>query len=204
MSAGCTKNDKRQATSDKIDETNIEEKLRSVLSEENFKHALRTRAKAEKLARAYGVDVEKARLAGLLHDYGRSLSHPELLAQAHQMGICLNEVELQNPALLHGQVGAKMVLEHFHLTDQVVLQSIALHTLGSPRMTPLDKVIYLADKLESGREHEGVAHLRAMIGRVSLDELFREAYFHSIVYVLKRRGMLHPSSVEVWNLIVTQ
>lgn len=194
--------DERRATRDKIDEADIEEKLKSILSGDDYKHALRTRAKAEKLARIYGVDVGKARLAGLLHDYGRHLAEEELFEHAGKLELELDPVERKFLMLLHGPVGARLVLKDFHLDDEEILQAIALHTVGSPVMASLDKVIYLADKLELGREHEGAAHLRSMIGQATLDELFKEAYLHSMTYVLRRGGMLHPSSVEIWNSIV--
>ncbi|HJW75848.1 MAG TPA: HD domain-containing protein, partial [Thermoleophilia bacterium] len=42
---------------------------------------------AAELAVRWGADAEEARLAGLLHDYCRGLSHEETLAQAEAAGL---------------------------------------------------------------------------------------------------------------------
>ena len=55
-------------------------KMQQLLPEQRFKHCLGVEQAAINLAERFGVDVEKAGLAGLLHDYAKKLSDEEFLA----------------------------------------------------------------------------------------------------------------------------
>ena len=55
-------------------------KMQHLLPEKRFKHCLGVEQAAIDLAERFGVDVEKAGLAGLLHDYAKKLSDEEFLA----------------------------------------------------------------------------------------------------------------------------
>ncbi len=55
-------------------------KMQQLLPEKRFKHCLGVEQAAINLAERFGVDVGKAGLAGLLHDYAKKLSDEEFLA----------------------------------------------------------------------------------------------------------------------------
>ena len=55
------------------------EKMAELLPEKRLTHCLGVERAAMELAQRFGVDVEKAGLAGLLHDYAKSLSDQEFL-----------------------------------------------------------------------------------------------------------------------------
>ena len=46
----------------------IKEDLKNILSERRYIHSVGVMEMCETLAKIYGVDVEKAKIAGLLHD----------------------------------------------------------------------------------------------------------------------------------------
>ena len=86
---------------------------------------------AEKLAKAYGtVDPARARLAGILHDCGKNAGD----------------------ALSHGPIGAVIAREEYGITDPEILSAIRWHTTGRPAMTDLEKIIFVADYIEPGRD----------------------------------------------------
>ena len=71
-------------------EVEMIEKLKSTQKERRFRHTLSVAAEAERLAEKYGVDKNKARLAGLLHDCAKNLdekSGEEFSAICTKMGV---------------------------------------------------------------------------------------------------------------------
>ena len=181
----------------------IKEKLKARLTPRHFEHSLGTARTAADMAHAYGLDEEKAYLAGLLHDYAKSMSGAELLAAAAGFGIEAIPVEIEVPYLLHSQLGACMVKEELGIVDREILDGIKHHTIGACSMTDFDKIIYIADMIEPGRAFEGLDRLRHM-ALEGLDEVFREAYAHSLSHLVKARKLIHPVTVEVWNRLVAQ
>ncbi|RJQ51773.1 MAG: HD domain-containing protein [Actinobacteria bacterium] len=175
-----------------------EERIRSRCGASNWQHFLRTASTAAHLAESAGLDVEKARLAGLLHDYARSEPRERLVEMAEERGIAVNEVERQTPYLLHGPVGASLVEEELNVHDEELLQAIRYHTIGRPGMSPLEKIVYLADMIEPARSFPGVEEIRAAAAR-SLDEAFKLAYRRSLEHLLESGKPLHPATVDVWN-----
>jgi len=181
----------------------IKEKLKTRLTPRHFEHSLGTARTAADMAHAYGLDEEKAYLAGLLHDYAKSMSGAEQLAAAAKFGIEANPVEREAPYLLHSELGACMVKEELGIVDREILDAIAYHTIGSCSMTDFDKIIYIADMIEPGRAYPGLDRLRHM-ALEGLDEVFREAYAHSLAHLIRARKLIHPITVEVWNRLVAQ
>ena len=156
---------------------------------------------AVSLAEEYAVDIESARLAGLLHDWAREDGDSKLLEDARQAGMDVDSVERAVPYLLHARIGAASLREEFPEISEDVVMAVARHTLGDVEMTDLDRVVYVADMIEPGRTYKGVEKLRAAVGEVSLAELFAKAYALSLKHVIRKRKRLHPAAVEVWNAI---
>lgn len=177
------------------------ELLAARLPEGRFRHSLGVADTAAGLAVKNGIDPEQARLAGLLHDYARDLPPGRLLELAEEAGLISCEIERRLPLLLHGPVGALLLERELGITDKAVLQAVARHTVGAPAMTPLDKIIYLADVIEPGRQFAGVHTLR-QAAVADLDTAFLKALEATIVYVLDREQLLHPATVEARNFIL--
>ena len=114
------------------------------------------------LATRYGADVEKARVAALLHDCTKKLDMPEQLALCRQYGIELDELEQKALKLLHAKTGAAIAREVFGVDDEIY-RAIWWHTTGHADMTLLEKIIYLADYIEPSRDFPGVNDLRACV-----------------------------------------
>jgi putative HD superfamily hydrolase of NAD metabolism len=127
-------------------------KLKKKLSEKRFIHSIGVEYTAACLAMTYGADVEKARIAGLLHDNAKSLSSDEKLSKAKKFGLPINSSEYANPDLLHGKLGAYYAKEKFGIDDKEICDAIIYHTTGRPGMTLMDKIIYVADYIEPNRK----------------------------------------------------
>ena len=154
------------------------------------------------LAGRFGVDVEKARIAGLLHDCAREYRTADLPAEAARRSIAYGEVERAMPLLLHAYVGARRAEELYGVTDAEIQQAIWRHTVGGERMTKLDKIIYFADMIEPQRDYPEVEELRALSRTASLDAMVLEGLSQSIAFVLQSGRLIHPATVAARNEIL--
>ena len=123
----------------------------SYLKPKRMAHVLGTEGEAARLARRFGADETEARVAALLHDCTKKLDMAQQLALCRQYGLELDELEQQALKLLHSRTGAAIAREVFGVSD-AVYGAIRFHTTGKPHMTPLEKILYLADYIEPSRE----------------------------------------------------
>lgn len=133
----------------------------SYLKHKRIPHVLGTEQEAIRLAQRYGADVEKARVAALLHDCTKKLSMEEQLALCEKYGIQLDELEQKALKLLHSKTGAAIAKDVFGV-DEEIYSAIWYHTTGHANMTRLEKIIYLADYIEPSRDFPGVDELRSV------------------------------------------
>jgi predicted HD superfamily hydrolase involved in NAD metabolism len=166
---------------------------RELLSDKRYAHTLRVAETAERLARLHGLAPERARLAGLLHDMAREIGKEELLRVAEEDGLPVGDFERERPILLHGPVAAKLAKEDLGVEDGEVLDAVRAHTTGEPGMGPLALALFVADKIEPGREQSGVEDLREL-APVSLHRAARAALEDAISYNERRDRPAHPKS----------
>jgi predicted HD superfamily hydrolase involved in NAD metabolism len=172
---------------------NAENYARECLSDKRYAHTLRVAETAERLARLHGLDPERARLAGLLHDMAREIGKEELLRVAEEDGLSVGDFERERPILLHGPVAAELARGDLGVDDGEVLDAVRVHTTGEPGMGPLALALLVADKIEPGREQPGVEDLRNL-APVSLHRAARAALEDAISYNERRERPAHPKS----------
>lgn len=129
----------------------IRRKVKTHLDKERYEHTLGVMYTASALAMRYEVDLEKAMIAGLLHDCAKCLSSDKKIKLCEKYKLSVSEVERENPGLLHAKLGAFLANKKYHIQDTDIIDSIANHTTGRPDMTKLDKIIYIADFIEPHR-----------------------------------------------------
>ena len=166
---------------------------RERLSDKRYAHTLRVAETAEHLAKLHGLDPERARLAGLLHDTAREVGKEELLRVAEEDGLPVGGFERERPILLHGPVAAELAMEDLGVEDGEILDAVRAHTTGEPGMGPLALALFVADKIEPGREQPGVEDLRELAS-VSLLRAARAALEDSISYNERRDRPAHLKS----------
>ena len=129
----------------------IREKLKASLKPGRYEHSLSVSFTCMALAMRYGYDLDKAELAGLLHDCAKCYDNNSIIAACRNSGMELTEGELQAPSIIHSRLGARMAEEKFGVNDPEILSAIACHTTGKPDMSLLDKILYSADYIEPRR-----------------------------------------------------
>lgn len=130
----------------------IKKSLKKELDKSRYEHTLGVMYTAGALAMAYGADLNQAMLAGLLHDCAKCIPNDEKFTLCKKYRIELTQAEKDNPALIHAKLGAFLARKKYHVTDEEVLHAILVHTTGEPGMNLLDKIIYIADYIEPGRD----------------------------------------------------
>lgn len=117
-----------------------------------FAHTLGVMYTAAALAMRYGYDIKTAQLAGLLHDCAKHYSDEKILQYCEKYNISITEVEKKNPFLLHAKLGAFLAMHKYNISNEEIIEAILVHTTGKPDMKLLDKIIYVADYIEPGRD----------------------------------------------------
>lgn len=175
-------------------------KMQQLLPDKRFKHCLGVEQAAIDLAEHFGVDREKAGLAGLLHDYAKKLSDEAFLVLIDKYAL--------DPALKdwgnnvwHGMVGVYKIQEDLGLTDSEILRAIEVHTVGSAQMSDLDKVVYVADYIEPNRDFPGVEQARE-IAHVSLNQAVAYETAHTVEHLAHKGLPIYPQTLETYNAYV--
>lgn len=177
--------------------------IKAKLSPQRFDHSLRVVETALEMAEGQLIDRNKVYLAALLHDYAKDMPPDRLLGLAREQGLVTCRAEEAQPDLLHGPVAAWLCREELGIWDNEVLEAIRYHTTGRVDMTPLDILIYLADLIEPGRSYEGVSELRRLCREDTASGLLY-AFDSTLLYVIRRKLLIHPLTVEARNWILTR
>lgn len=148
----------------------IKEKLEKKLSEKRFDHTIGVSYTAAAMAMRYGLNVDKAAMAGLLHDCVKYMSDDELIEKCKKYGISCSDIELRNGYLLHAKLGAYFAKEKYGVDDEEICSAVRYHTTGRPAMSMLEAIIFTADYIEPGRKILPNFRLIRSMAFVDLDE----------------------------------
>lgn len=135
----------------KQDIIKLQKKLKRKLSSSRYQHTLGVSYTAACLAMKYKEDIDKAALAGMLHDCAKYMSSEEMLNIAIKKKIDISDVEKIKPDLLHAKLGSYFAIHKYHVKDKEINNAILCHTTGKPNMTMFEKIIYVSDYIEPGR-----------------------------------------------------
>ncbi|MBE7030818.1 MAG: HD domain-containing protein [Ruminococcaceae bacterium] len=176
----------------------MKEMLKTMLNEKRYAHSVAVMETAVELAERFGADVEKARIAGLLHDCAKNLSVQEMMEKCEEYSIALDAVAKQQFGLIHAFVGAKMLSPVFGVADEEIFDAVFYHTVGKPDMPILTKIIYIADGIEPHRTFEGVEEIRTL-AQQDLDRALVKQIDRTIRSVLTKGTLLHTNTVDTRN-----
>jgi predicted HD superfamily hydrolase involved in NAD metabolism len=178
--------------------------LQENVSEHRVQHILGVEATSVELAQIHGLDVEKAALAGLMHDLAKYFKPQRLLEMAKAEGLELDPVDLVNPHLLHADVGAIVARDDFQVTDAEVLMAIADHTLGRPEMSALSCVVFLADSLEPGRGDEPTLQELRQHSHQNLITAVWHTCDYGLQHLITARKQIHPRTIRTRNWAMSE
>lgn len=177
----------------------IKKKLKKSLDKQRYEHTMGVMYTAGCLAMANEYSIEKAMLAGLLHDCAKCLPTNEKIELCEKHDIIISAVELENPGLLHAKAGMVLAEEVYEVKDPDILHSIKVHTTGEPGMKLLDKIIFVADYIEPGRKEAPRLEYLRKTAFEDLDKTVAEILYDTIHYLNSKSGAIDPMTQVTYN-----
>ena len=124
--------------------------VRNMVNEHRYRHSLSVASLSRDIAEAHHLDSRKAWLIGMYHDIAKGLSEQQTD----------NYIKIEKPyefsypqAVWHAWVGYYLLKHVYGMKDKEMLRAVRHHCLGDDG-SPLAMIVYLADKLESGRGYD--------------------------------------------------
>ncbi len=164
-----------------------------------YEHSLSVSYSCMSLAMCHGCDLEKAELAGLLHDCGKRYSDDIILKKCKKHGILFSPEEEEAPAVLHANYGAWLAKHKYGVSDPEILSAILYHTTGKPEMTLLEKIVYIADYIEPRRNKaDNLPSIRALAYK-DLDETMYRILKGTLEYLDRKSGKIDPITLKAFE-----
>lgn len=175
--------------------------VKSILSEKRFNHSLGVMERAEILAKIYGEDVQKAKKVGIAHDIAKEMSKEEMLKYTKENNIIISEIELNNPPLLHGKIGADIAKKKYKFDDKMQ-KAIIYHTTGDENMDMFAKIIYVADKTENTRKNYKNVEFEQRLSEENIDNCIIYLIDDLIKKCINEKKLIDPNSILLRNKLM--
>ena len=175
-----------------------EEIIEKRMTSARFRHSKNVAKEAVRLAKKYGADVEKAEIAGILHDATKESSDEEQLELIERAGIELTPLERSTRKLWHAISGAAFVQVELGITDPDIINAIRYHTTGRAGMSLLEKVIFIADFTSAERDYDGVDKMRKVADK-NLEDAVLEGMSFTISDLAQRKLTIAPDTFMGYN-----
>lgn len=182
-----------------MEKSEIKKLLKKHLSEKRYVHSLCVADEAEKLAKKYGADKDKAEIAGLLHDIMKEADPKEQLKVIEKAGIILNNIEEKSKKLWHQIAGMAYCETELNIEDEDILNAIRYHTSGRKEMSLLEKIIFIADFTSKDRDYDGVGKMRKLSDD-SLEEAMVFGLSFTIEELAKDNKLIISDSIDAYNM----
>ena len=185
----------------------IKNYLKENLSSERYFHTLGVMEEAVELAKRYNIDIKKAEIAGLLHDNAKCMTKEDLRKFISENLPDLDKNELKNYKTLHAPVGAYFAKEKFKISDPEIISAIRWHTLGRVNMTLLEKIVFLADKIEKNTRdieyrNQIIKILDENKGELGLNMALFMCFVETVKSLAERRLYICKTTIDVYNWLL--
>ena len=182
----------------------LDKKLQKEVDEDRYHHTLGVMFTAASMAMVWGEDLEKARVAGLLHDCAKCIPNKKKITMCEKNKIEITEFERNNPFLIHAKLGAFLAKDKYKVEDPEILSAITWHTTGKENMTLLEKIIYIADYIEPRRyKADNLPQIRRMAYE-DLDQTMYAILKGTLEYLQRKGGCIDPMTLQAYEYFKAQ
>lgn len=158
----------------------LAQKVKELMTNCRYVHTVNTAVMAKEIAKTLkDADENKIVIAALLHDCAKCLTPQEMI------DIDANISALPQP-IRHGHIGAILAEKQFLVTDKDILNAIRYHSTGRPKMSLMEKIIYVADAIEEGRGE--VTEPPRALALTDFAEAFKRCLLYRYNFVLDRHS----------------
>ena len=173
--------------------------LEQELNYKRFVHTMAVAGTASSLAMCYGMNIQKAELAGLLHDCAKCIDVRKMQKLCEKAGLEITPFEAGSGSLLHSKAGSVLAAEKYGCTDPDILNAIRYHTTGRPGMSLLEKIIFVADYIEPGRyTAKNLPEIRKMAFE-EIDEALMKILYDTLVYLNSTGNTVDPMTQKTYD-----
>jgi predicted HD superfamily hydrolase involved in NAD metabolism len=164
-----------------------------------YRHTLGVADTAACLAMRYNVDMERAYIAGLLHDCAKCVPDDIKIQECKKYDISVTKSEKAAPYLLHAKLGAYYAKILYKIKDDEICSAIYWHTTGHANMTRLEEIIYIADYIEPYRNKaDNLAHIREL-AFTDISMAVYEVTRDTLSYLEKKGGSIDSKTQETFD-----
>ena len=162
-----------------------------------YEHTIRVTDTAVDLAKYYEQPIDKIEIAAILHDYAKYRDKAEMSRWIETSNLSKDLLQYHSE-LWHGPVGALLVKFEVGIEDPIILEAIHCHTTGKAHMNMVEKIIFLADYIEPGRDFPGVEAVRIQ-AKQDLDYACLLALKNTIDHLVIQEQLVYPDALHAYN-----
>ena len=167
--------------------------VKKTLTQKRLIHTAEVTLTALSKAKEVGLDLEKVRIASLLHDCAKYIDYKTVEGFTLPNGV--------PEPVIHAFLGAYVVEHKLGITDSEIIDAIRYHTSGKPNMSTLAKLVFVADMVEKGRSYQGVETLREYF-KGDLDVCFRECLKEEMIHLINKKQYIYKDTIDAFDYYV--
>ena len=172
--------------------------LSKELKDSRLMHTFGVIDTASALAKAYQADIKKCEKAALLHDCAKYMPLDEMIAICERNFVELNDLEKKKNSLLHSKAGACLAYEKYGIKDKEILDAIKYHTTGRPDMSLIEKIIFVSDFIEPGRDFSEKLPMYRMIAMADINLICMNILKDTLDYLEAQNEEIEPLTKETY------
>lgn len=174
--------------------------IESKLSEKRFYHSKCVMERCEEIAKQLKYDVETAKKVGIAHDIAKEIPNEEKIEYTRKNNIEIDEIELNNPTLLHAKIGADISIKELGFSKDMA-KAIRAHTTGIENMSILDKILFIADRTSKERGFPDIEYLNGLLEK-NIDEAVLYIFDKKITLQIEKKAQMHPDTIVARNWLL--
>lgn len=176
----------------------LRKELSGKLKPSRYEHTISVSFISTALAMRYGCDLDKAELAGLLHDCAKYYGDEAILKKCRKQNIPLSEDEKKAPAVLHAKYGAWLAEHKYGIEDEEIISAIRWHTTGKPDMNLMEKIVFTADYIEPRRDKAADLSVVRPLAFTDLDECIYQILKDTLEYLEHKGGSVDSMTSQAY------
>lgn len=185
--------------------------LQQRLNQEGLVHSLGVQRRVADLAHRFKFSPDvahRASLAALLHDCASQISTADLRLFMDDSDNPPLPFDRQSAQTLHPFVAAAMVRRELDIHDKDCLEAIRFCTTARPRMSVVEKLVFMAHKLEEHTTNplyqQKMMSLLDFRNSQTLDIALLYVLDSSISYLISKGQLIHPRTIDARNDLLSQ
>ncbi|MGF6907463.1 bis(5'-nucleosyl)-tetraphosphatase (symmetrical) YqeK [Fusobacterium sp. PH5-44] len=175
----------------------LKKEICSQMSEKRFNHTLGVIEQSVELGQKYNENIEKLKIAALLHDIAKEKSVEYLKEKSEEYYFDeLSNDDIIEGVILHSYVGAIIAREKYGIEDSEILDAIKYHTTGKRDLSLFGRIIYISDAIEKNRNYNGVEKIREKVNEnINIGIIFE--IDHKISYLNRKKAYINKNTIQM-------